>query len=247
MTQRDSCPHGHPYTPENSYLNPQGHRRCRTCRRNAKLALKAQRQACASARRQSRDLARFFDKVQITPTCWIWVGQLNGSGYGKFSINERFVAAHRYAHTIFVGPIPDGYEVDHVKARGCTDKRCVNPAHLEAVTPEENLARSMADPQHRVNMTHCHRGHPFDKDNTRFDERGHRRCRACEHDRSKVYRLARAKKLTSPPVAIRDGVNVADVPPSTLAVTPHLLAGSGESRNEGPAGLPTPSVARAAL
>lgn len=27
-----SCPHQHPYTEENTYLNPRGHRVCRTCR-----------------------------------------------------------------------------------------------------------------------------------------------------------------------------------------------------------------------
>ncbi|MFC4606926.1 hypothetical protein ACFO9E_03690 [Streptomyces maoxianensis] len=30
--RRTHCPHGHAYTPENSYLDPRGFRQCRTCR-----------------------------------------------------------------------------------------------------------------------------------------------------------------------------------------------------------------------
>lgn len=31
--QKSSCPHGHPYTEDNSYLDPAGYRRCRECRK----------------------------------------------------------------------------------------------------------------------------------------------------------------------------------------------------------------------
>ncbi len=31
--QRTHCPHGHQYTPENTYIQPKGSRACRTCRR----------------------------------------------------------------------------------------------------------------------------------------------------------------------------------------------------------------------
>lgn len=33
-----ACRHGHPYTPENTYRNPQGHRACRTCIRTRRAA-----------------------------------------------------------------------------------------------------------------------------------------------------------------------------------------------------------------
>jgi hypothetical protein len=32
---RSHCPHGHEYTPENSYFDPKGGRRCRECQRLA--------------------------------------------------------------------------------------------------------------------------------------------------------------------------------------------------------------------
>jgi len=33
-TQKTHCPNGHPYTPDNTYIDPRGYRNCRTCRAN---------------------------------------------------------------------------------------------------------------------------------------------------------------------------------------------------------------------
>jgi len=93
---------------------------------------------------------RFWAKVTKTENCWIWTGAVAGSkiSYGYFKPGyivrgtpRRPVYVHRFAHEMLIGPIPEGYEVDHVVERGCTSELCVNPAHLEAVTPEENKAR----------------------------------------------------------------------------------------------------------
>jgi hypothetical protein len=45
--------------------------------------------------------------------------------------------AHRWAYEHFVGPIPEGLEIDH----GCFVHACVNPGHLEPVTHQENVRR----------------------------------------------------------------------------------------------------------
>lgn len=93
---------------------------------------------------------RFWAKVEKTGTCWVWVGARNDRGYGNFvAVKPKNIGAHRYAYELMVGPIPEGFDIDHVKANGCTSRACVKaiadeygPAHLEAVTRAENLNRA---------------------------------------------------------------------------------------------------------
>ena len=93
--------------------------------------------------------ARFRSKVRPDPLtgCWIWTAGVRRTrykntvyAYGTYSIDgsvEGQGFAHRYAYEFFVGPIPRELEIDHL----CHNKLCVNPAHLEAVTHQENCAR----------------------------------------------------------------------------------------------------------
>jgi hypothetical protein len=50
---------------------------------------------------------------------------------------RRVMPVHRYVFETFVGPIPFGYDVDHMCARWAPDPRpcrkCVNPDHLQAI------------------------------------------------------------------------------------------------------------------
>lgn len=58
--------------------------------------------------------------------------------YGHTWWNGRFTLAHRVAYELTVGPIAGGLQIDHL----CRAHPCVNPAHLDAVTPRENTRRS---------------------------------------------------------------------------------------------------------
>lgn len=89
---------------------------------------------------------RFWSYVQKTGTCWLWTGALDETGYGVFNMgaeaNGRTRLAHVWAYEHFVGPTPEGLELDHVKANGCTNRNCVNfESHLEPVTHQENMRR----------------------------------------------------------------------------------------------------------
>ena len=85
------------------------------------------------------DLApRLRSKITPDPSgCWLWAASLGTAGYGQVWDGVTMRRAHRVTYTLLVGAIPEGLEIDHL----CRVRRCVNPAHLEAVTKQENQRR----------------------------------------------------------------------------------------------------------
>jgi len=84
---------------------------------------------------------RFWAHVQKTETCWLWSGSIDRHGYGSFYADGKDHIAHVWIYRRCVGEASAGLVIDHVEARGCTSRRCVNLAHLEVVTPRENVLR----------------------------------------------------------------------------------------------------------
>jgi len=78
---------------------------------------------------------RFWPKVEKTAACWNWIAGKNYEGYGIFWDGERYVTAHRFAHSIAAGKIPEKMQVDHT----CHNRGCVNPTHLRLATPKQNM------------------------------------------------------------------------------------------------------------
>ena len=107
--------------------------------------------------------------------CWIWQAYTCRKGYGQFKVDGRMVKAHRWSYEHFVGPIPDGLELDHL----CRVRNCVNPAHLEAVTHAENVRRGESGKNQRA-KTHCPQGHPYAGENLYVYPDGRRNCRTCQ-------------------------------------------------------------------
>lgn len=110
---------------------------------------------------------------KIIPGCWIWTGGLDQVGYGMVYYEGRSQRVHRVVYQLLVGPIPKGFQIGHVHARGCRTYACCNPKHLEAVTPEENKRRK------RNTIQQCVNGHPLVGDNIRLNYKGYRICRIC--------------------------------------------------------------------
>lgn len=141
-----------------------------------------------------RDEARFWAKVALPNEqgCMLWTGEPDLRGYGHFTVGYSQWYAHRVSYVLANGPIPEGLQIDHVKARGCKNKHCVAPLHLEAVTQRENLLRGSTITAANAAKTHCLKGHAFDVANTYRTPRGSRQCRACkrEHQRTYVQREA---------------------------------------------------------
>jgi hypothetical protein len=193
--RRRTCQRGHPWSPENTYVAPDGERQCRTCNRGrwrARARQRVERERAERAANKARvrppsqplrlegppipvglcqcgcgaktDIATRTStrrgavkgrplryrrghrgnpyeigaySVDRRTGCWVW--QLSTvNGYGQAYYRGRLYRAHRLFYELLVGPIPADAQIDHL----CLNRRCVNVAHLEPVTPRENARRS---------------------------------------------------------------------------------------------------------
>ena len=135
---------------------------------------------------KSTAIERFLSKVQVDPDtgCHVWTAYLDRQGYGKFSANGRMVLAHRFAYEQKRGAIPSGLQIDHL----CRNRSCVNPDHMEPVTPRENMARGTNQAAFMAGTGRCRLGHTT----IYVDPQGFRACAVCR--RANVARHAKRKR-----------------------------------------------------
>jgi hypothetical protein len=113
--------------------------------------------------------------VEVDPVfgCWIWIGRLDArDGRPLVWQGRRPMGAHRVVYEAEVGPVATGLELDHL----CRRPTCVRPAHLEAVTRQENEFRKSW--RYRVRRLSCGYGHPMAL-YAMITPEGGRLCRAC--------------------------------------------------------------------
>ena len=118
--------------------------------------------------------------------CWVWTGSVDTRGYGMthtLTSELRMIRAYRLSYQLLVGPVPVGLELDHL----CKNRRCCNPAHLEAVTHAVNTRRSDNPLARNARKTHCKHGHEFTPENTLMRSWGGRECRECRRLTSHAY------------------------------------------------------------
>ena len=153
----------------------------------------------------TRAFERFWSKVEIAgpDDCWHWTAYVDHAGYGQFYFEDRLRRPHAVSYILANGTIPDGCVIDHTCHNidiscsggwGCRHRRCVNPAHLEAVTQSENLRRGRGPQVARERAgrkLHCPNGHPLSGENLYVRESDNsRHCRTCARAATKAWRAA---------------------------------------------------------
>lgn len=164
----------------------------------------------------AKEIERFLTKIARSEDqsgCWLWAAATDPQGYGRFSRErrggtQRNTNEHRFSYQLFVGPIPEGLELDHLchnrdtgcPGNECLHRRCVNPAHLEPVTHAENCRRGRSPFPLVIRREQCIRGHLFDEGNTYVRTDGRRACRECNRESVRRYqaRKKELRQLTSP-------------------------------------------------
>lgn len=123
---------------------------------------------------------RLMRRVERVGECLVFTGSTKTGGYSTLSIYDdgrrTTIYGHRLSYERNVGPIPDGFHIDHL----CRNHACVNPAHLEAVPPQINFLRGMSPGAIAVRTGLCKRGHSLNEPSNVYVNRlGRRICRAC--------------------------------------------------------------------
>ena len=126
-------------------------------------------------------IAYFWGKVDKSGDCWLWTGTINLEGYGSIKRNRVRYVSHRVSYEALVGPIPEGYVIDHL----CRVRNCVNPEHLEPVTIKENVLRGQGMGARHARREHC----PVcGGANWAIRSDGGRRCKTCINAKARVRR-----------------------------------------------------------
>ncbi len=135
--------------------------------------------------------------------CWLWTGASRTRGYGTFHLNRKNRPAHRISHEIFKGPIPEGFDIDHL----CKVTCCVNPDHIEAVTVHENVKRGRGCIARFINATHCKYGHLLDESNVFMKKTAvgvTRVCIACAPRRKELSKKNYRKRMEKYKVLLKE-------------------------------------------
>lgn len=106
------------------------------------------------------EIERFWKRIDRRgpQECWLWSGELNNNGYGRFSAYRRGrvrLLAHRVARWLETGETGEGKMLLH----SCDTPRCCNPGHLRIGTQVDNMRDAKAkgrasDPPHWSGETH---------------------------------------------------------------------------------------------
>lgn len=122
--------------------------------------------------------------------CWHWLGSHRSHDSRPVTGNKGHTYAYRETYKQVMGrPCPPG-----VAHHRCENKWCVNPWHLDFITPSEHAREHDTLGTFHRTKTHCPQNHEYSRENTLIKKRGDgttfRQCRTCQRD---YFRNRRAK------------------------------------------------------
>ncbi|MEW9530759.1 hypothetical protein [Microbispora sp. NPDC049125] len=165
----------------------------------------------------SADGRRFLAKIELGEVpahepmlgpCIVWKAATDRDGYSQFRAGpprpeggRALISGHLWLHQQILGPVREGYELDHLchnrevcaRGRSCPHRRCV--IHTQAVPQILNWARGGSPPALNANKDECDSGHPFTRENTYVDKDGWRHCRICHRVACAEYNARRRAAL----------------------------------------------------
>jgi len=109
--------------------------------------------------------------------CWLWTRSRSKDGYGWASLDNKTWQAHRLVYVLLRGTPAPELVLDHL----CRVRHCVNPGHLQPVTPRQNLERG----ETTTSATKCDNGHPLTQ------LKAQRRCVTCRAEYDEKQREAK--------------------------------------------------------
>ena len=86
--------------------------------------------------------------------CWEWTGSLKQSGYGFLIIKGKCVRAHRFSYYL---RNPHAARESFI-CHSCDNPKCVNPDHLFAGSPQDNVNDMIGKNRKRNRNGKCKRG-----------------------------------------------------------------------------------------
>ena len=139
-------------------------------------------------------------KVKQVGDCLEWQGNIDTNGYGRFHADLGYGPAGYLAHrAAFI--FANGYELPDmvVNHKVCSNRKCVNPDHLEACTIGENIMSEGSQSIQKLNSLkkYCPNGHALSGDNLMKSQlkRGQRQCRICSNARSREKAKLKRREL----------------------------------------------------